>query len=455
VEPVTDDRQAGPVETVPSVLLRAAGTELLSLPWEEPLAEWSPADVALRDIPVGPSRHLVRFVEADGRLYALKDEPLRVARKEYAVLRTLEEQGLPAVRPVGLVERPSADSAILVTEFLEHSWQYRRLFMRLPPGMGKHRERLFDAMATLLVELHRHGVFWGDCSLANTLFVRDGQRLEAYLVDAETSEIQPTLSAQRRSYDLQILVENVAMGLADVAARLGEPLDALADDLMAEATSVERRYHDLWQELTAEETLPFSRRHEVKRRIKRLNELGFVVEEVRLSPADAGGDHVRLQVAVGGRDYHATQLLTLTGLRVSEGQATILLSDLHAHAYHLRAAGEDVDDVEAADRWLQQVFRPGLALVRRAFPTHDPIQTYCDYLEVRWLLSEQAQRDVGADATIAAMRAREVPSESAATLAVVDPPTTPLERFTESALTYFEGDSADGGVSDEENLHRY
>ena len=49
-------------------------------------------------------------------------------------------------------------------------------------------------MAGLLVELHRHGVFWGDCSLANTLFSRDGQVLQAWLVDAETSEVHPAAS---------------------------------------------------------------------------------------------------------------------------------------------------------------------------------------------------------------------------------------------------------------------
>jgi len=438
-----------PANDTPSVLLRGAGTELLALPWEEHLADWSPADVAMRDIPVGPSRHLVKFVEADGKLYALKDEPLRVARKEYAVLRELEEHGLPAVRPVGLVEQPGVDSAILVTEFLERSWQYRRLFMRLPPGLGKHRERLFDAMATLLVELHRHGVFWGDCSLANTLFVRDGQRLQAYLVDAETSEIQPELSAQRRSYDLEILVQNVAMGLADVAARLGLPINELSDDLLEEASSVERRYHQLWTELTADETLPFSQRHSVKGRIKRLNELGFAVDEVRLSPTDTGGDQVRLQITVGDRDYHATRLRRLTGLRAGEGQATILLSDLHAYTCQLCTNGQGVDDVEAADRWLEDVFRPGLSLVRSAFPASEPIQTYCDFLEVRWLLSERAQRDVGDEVAIAAMKAHAEPSGSAATLAVVDDPTTPLERFTDEMLTYLDDDEPDDAVDPE------
>ena len=147
--------------------------------------------------------------------------PPRIAAKEYDVLRRLEEMGLPAVRPAGLVLQPEFDTAILVTRYLEGSWQYRRLFMRLPPDQPKHRARLLDAMAGLLVELHRHGVFWGDCSLANTLFSRDGQMLQAWLVDAETSEVHPTLSSGQREHDLDIMVENVAMGMVDLAERLG------------------------------------------------------------------------------------------------------------------------------------------------------------------------------------------------------------------------------------------
>ncbi|SUE32793.1 Lipopolysaccharide kinase (Kdo/WaaP) family [Mycolicibacterium gilvum] len=129
-------------------------------------------DVALRDIAVGPSRHLVRFVESDGELWALKELPPRIAGREYGVLSRLEEMGINSVRAAGVVFQPDFDTAILLTRYLVGSWQYRRLFMRLPPDAPKHRARLFDAMATLLVELHRHGVFWGDCSLANTLFSR-------------------------------------------------------------------------------------------------------------------------------------------------------------------------------------------------------------------------------------------------------------------------------------------
>ena len=65
------------------------------------LSEWIVPDVPLRDIAVGPSRHLVKFVEADGALWAVKDMPPRIAVKEYDVLRRLEEMGLPAVRPAG------------------------------------------------------------------------------------------------------------------------------------------------------------------------------------------------------------------------------------------------------------------------------------------------------------------------------------------------------------------
>src|SRR5690242_19986409 len=263
----------------PEFRLRTPTPGLLGLPWDRPLSEWTVPDVPLRDIAVGPSRHLVKFVEADGTLWAVKDMPPRVAAKEYDVLRRLEEMGLPAVRPAGLVLQPEYETAILVTRYLEGSWQYRRLFMRLPPDQSKHRERLLDAMAGLMVELHRHGVFWGDCSLANTLFSRDGQILQAWLVDAETSEVHPMLSRGQREYDLDIAVENVAMGMVDLAERLERP-EELHDTLIAEAEQVRVRYEELWAVLHAEPVFGFSDRYRVEGTIRRLNDLGFAIDEM-------------------------------------------------------------------------------------------------------------------------------------------------------------------------------
>ena len=93
-----------------------------------------------RTLPIGPSRHLVRFLERDGTVYALKEEPLEVAEREFAVLRHLETAALPAVSAVGLAVSPERDTAILVTEYLAYSIQYRRLLMRFPLGPGAYRD---------------------------------------------------------------------------------------------------------------------------------------------------------------------------------------------------------------------------------------------------------------------------------------------------------------------------
>ena len=234
----------------PRLRLRNPTQELLELPWELPLEEWPEDGLPFRTLPVGPSRHVVRFLVTDLGLIALKEEPLWIAEREYDVLRHLEEAGLPAVGPLGLAEAPDREAAILVTTYLKSSLQYRLLLSRVPPGPGYLRDQLLDAMAGLLVELHGGGLYWGDCSLANTLFRRDGDKIQAYLVDAETSELHPSLSDGQRAYDLDVLVENVAFGLADLAAMQGR--DDLFDESLAAAESVRDRYRALWDELHAE-----------------------------------------------------------------------------------------------------------------------------------------------------------------------------------------------------------
>src|SRR5438034_5207488 len=111
----------------PRLRLRTAADELFDLPWEVPLADWPDEEHRFRALPVGPSRHLVRFLDVNGVTFALKEEPLGVARREFEVLRHLEEEGMPAVSAVGLAEAPESDTGILITQYLAHSLQYRRL----------------------------------------------------------------------------------------------------------------------------------------------------------------------------------------------------------------------------------------------------------------------------------------------------------------------------------------
>jgi Domain of unknown function (DUF4032)/Lipopolysaccharide kinase (Kdo/WaaP) family len=394
-----DDARAVAPGAFPHLRLRARATALFELPWDRPLAEWTSDLARFRRLDVGPSRHLVRFLEYEGILFALKEEPIEIARKEFEVLRHLEDKGLPAVAAVGLAEAPERESAILVTEYLLHSLQYRRLLMRFPLGPGGYRDRLLDAMAWLLFDLHRGGVYWGDCSLANTLFRRDGDRIQAYLVDAETSEVHETLSDGQREYDLEILVENVAYGLADLAALQGR--DEGPDDAIAAADAVVSRYRVLWDELHETPDLPPGDRQAVRRRIRKLNELGFSVDEIELEPSGRG-PNVRLRLTVARRAFHARELRRQTGIVALENQARLLLNDLHEYGawlqwYERRA----IDPAVVAERWKNEVFEPTLDRLSRVVgPDRDIVQAYCDLLEHKWLLSERAGRDIGMQAAL-------------------------------------------------------
>ena len=61
--------------------------------------------------------------------------------------------------------------------------------------------------------------------------------IQAWMVDAETAEIQTSLSDGQRRIDLDITMENVLGGLLDVATELGEP-DAVFDQLVVESQGV-------------------------------------------------------------------------------------------------------------------------------------------------------------------------------------------------------------------------
>jgi hypothetical protein len=198
----------------------AAG--LLTLPWSVPLAQWR--DDRLVEIRQrGISRHVVRFVYDDGTLYALKELSDWLARREYRVLPALADLNVPGVEAVGIAvdldeaqPRQEDRDAILVTKFLTYAATYRAVFSH-PRGI-QPVDGLLDALVELLVRLYLSGFFWGDCSLSNTLFRHDAGTLEAYLVDAETSEQHPTLSDGQRKYDIELATERVAGELLDLQA---------------------------------------------------------------------------------------------------------------------------------------------------------------------------------------------------------------------------------------------
>src|SRR5436190_5651425 len=251
------------------LVARPGQPTFLDLPWGEPLAQWQ--SKRLVEVMRGISRHVVRFVDYDGELFALKELPSRYAEREYRLLRTLAAESMPVVEVVGVVsDRGEEIDSVLITRHLEFAIPYRALFSQ--GGVPDLRSTLINALADLLVRLHLTGFFWGDCSLSNTLFRRDAGGLSAYLVDAETGELHPSLSHGQREHDLMLAAENVAGEMLDVAAEIGELPESI--DPFETSEAVRRCYDELWTELTRDEVFAPDERYRVDERLTRLNEMG-------------------------------------------------------------------------------------------------------------------------------------------------------------------------------------
>ncbi|MEN3356608.1 MAG: hypothetical protein V7637_590 [Mycobacteriales bacterium] len=373
-----------------------AAAALLTLPWREPLAEWQD-DRLVQIRQRGLSRHVVRFVAEAGEVFAVKELDTRLARREYQLLRHLEQLGIPAVEVLGIVvDRPDDLDAVLVTRFLDRSSSYRALFAN--PRGRQPADRLLDAQVELLVRLHLAGFMWGDCSLSNTLFRLDAGALAAYLVDAETAETHPSLSDGQREYDIGLARERVGGELFDL--RAGGLLPPEVDPIET-ADELVRRYDALWRELTAEETLlPSEQRYRIAARVQRLNDLGFDVDEVELVDAGEGTSRLRLHTRVAEPGHHRRLLFARTGLDAEENQARRLLNDIASYRGYLeQVARRPVPDAVAASRWLVDIYDPVIAAIPAELADRlDPAEVFHEILEHRWFLSEAAGRDIGTTA---------------------------------------------------------
>jgi hypothetical protein len=372
------------------LVARPGHPTFLDLPWDRPLEEWE--SDRLVDVVRGISRHVVRFVQYDGTLYALKELPAHLAWREYRLLRALEDREMPVVDAIGVVANRGDDlDAVLITRHLEYSLPFRALFAR--GGVADLRHRLLDAAADLLVRLHLAGFFWGDYSLSNTLFRRDAGALTAYLVDAETGELHPGLSDGQRQHDLEIARENLVGELLDVQAELGIELDRPPEETAEELVG---RYEGLWAELVHEEVFGADERFRIDDRLHRLNELGFDVEEIEVV-AGPDGYHLKLNPRVVEPGHHRRRLLETTGLCAQENQARRLLNDLARYREYLeKEAGRPLPTSVAAARWLVDVFEPAIARVpAELLNKRQAAEVFHEILEHRWFLSQQAGKDIG------------------------------------------------------------
>lgn len=403
--------------------------ELLDLPWQTSLADW-PDDVLVA-YPRGLSRHVVRFAQVGDSVLAAKETTAPNAAKEYEMLRRLRHMGTPSVVPVAVVtgrHTPQGEElpAVLLTEHLAFSLPYRVLFSGHPdPEIA---DKLVDALALLLVQLHLAGFYWGDVSLSNTLFLRDAGAFAACLVDAETGELHPRLTKGQRLWDLDLARTNVAGELMDLLAGFeaddapagagGDPsgsapyepaavtatMSALnraelsaappaAVDPFETSARLEQTYLSLWEELTGEERFPHEQKWRVAERVHRLQDLGFDVEEASLDTDDDG--YVRLIPRVIEPGHHSRQLQALTGLSSRENQARRILTDIRQFG---RALYPGLPEDMVASLWKHEIFTP----MMRAVPAdlrakREPAEIVHEVLEHRWFMSERARTDIPTD----------------------------------------------------------
>jgi len=376
-------------------VFRPSATEaagLLGLPWDRPLTSW-PREILATVPERGISRHVVRFVANEGTVYALKEIVEPLARKEYALLADFAAEGLPTVDVVGIcVDRPGDQPAILITRYLDYSVSYRHLFST--PRGDLSVGQLVDTMVELLVRLHLDGVFWGDCSLSNTLFRPDAGTMAAYLVDAETVERHRTLTPGQRLHDVDIAIDRVGAELLDLEAGGLLPADV---DPVETAVGLRAKYEALWDELTREEVLAAGESVSgVADRLRRLTDLGFDVEEIELvTSADEAVVRVRTQVAEP--DTHRRELFRLSGLEVQENQARRLLDDVRGYrAWLEQRDGIELPDTVAGHRWVAEVYQPVVdAIPADLLGRLEPAEVFHEILEHRWFLSEIEGEDVG------------------------------------------------------------
>lgn len=379
--------------TAPRLVLQPGSPDFLDLAWDQPVNEWT--HHRLVSMPTGIHRHPVVFVAYEQGVFAVKELPRRLGVNEFEVLDRLQHRTLRSARPAALVNRQwlppdSEQSSAVVTRFVPHAFPVRNLVGGL--GFGRRRNQVIDAVAGLLVELHLAGCFWGDCSLSNLLYRFDAGAVEAVMIDGETSQIHERLTPGQRHHDLEIMVENVAGDMADLAAAAGGDLDS-ADIALGE--DVVERYEGLWSVLEEEPVIPRDESYRIRERLERLNDLGFDVDDVIVEPGP-DGNLVQIRTVVGGRTFHSDRLAELTGVRASENQARVILSDVHWFLAR-KGAVSDRERRVAVVQWITEWYEPTLERVIDECPGIDPVQGYADLLNFRLAMAGERGADVGND----------------------------------------------------------
>lgn len=417
---------------------------LASLPWHEPLEKWSEQGVSLLSVRRGESRHPVVFVECEGVRYAIKETTPRMAEREIRNLSEVVHRGVPALLPVGNVTVPRP-AIVLDTpgpgglpQYLsgDRGYTVTRLALRVIPhallyrlSLTRHtKQRLLSAVAVLMIELHEHGIYWGDPSLANTLIRIDGKRILAIMADAETTELFPgAISDGLRESDLAAFGESLSWQAEDMRQARGLPEDYQPLD-ETDFRYFASRYRWLRREHAhlAEGSAHMSTLYQTQQFLERLNRWS-------LSLLSMSGQALREFTAIvpGWYQRRIHELLHITIPRVYARRFYNMI--LGHQAIMSEKLGREMPIEEAAHHWYSQYHLPALLLLRRVLTRNqNPMKAYFEVMLQKWKMSEKAGYEVPLEEAIV-----EWSMEKAETgkLGPVDPASLAQEEIDRLELT--------------------
>jgi len=212
-------------------------------------------------------------------------------------------------------------------------------------------------------------------------------------VDAETAEVSPDFSPTMRHHELEIMEDNINAELEDITIR---NIINKNDLHSYPGAYIRLRYQALWEEVTREEYIKKDEHYRINERIRALNSLGYSISNIELHDTDFG-DQLRVRIVVSDRNFHRDQLFGLTGLDMEEGQAQIVMNEIHELKATLsRDKGNEVPMSVAAHHWLTQLYGPIQGIIQsEAGESVESAELYCHILEHKWYLSEKVKHDVG------------------------------------------------------------
>ncbi|GCF10861.1 hypothetical protein KDI_44250 [Dictyobacter arantiisoli] len=384
---------------------------LEKLPWETQLEEWETNGVELLLVRRGDSRHPVIFVEREGVRYAIKETTPHMAEKEIRNLQVIEQRGIPTLNPIGTVHVTKPPIAIEVPGMrgmrqyinADNGYTVTRLAPRVVPHVLLYRlpltrrtkQRMLAAVATLMVELHEHGVYWGDPSLANALLRIDGRHILGIMADAETVELFPgPITEGLREQDLAQFGESLSWQAEDLRQAKGLPEDVQVLD------DEDYQYFRQRYRIVRREHAHITGEHDPSA-LYQTHLIMSTVQDWQSTLAEKANSLMREIIPVRPVWYQQ-RIYDMLHITIPRSHARRFYNLIVGHQ-EIMSRNEDyaVSIEEAAQDWYERYHLPTILLLRQRLTSEeDPMQAYFAIMQHKWDMSMKAGYEIPLDEAV-------------------------------------------------------